>query len=97
MENNITRPSHYIFGRNYEPRRVIEDWGLDFYLGNVVKYISRAGRKGTGVDHIEDLEKAKQYLEWEIEKVTEEEYAKTWEEAWDKFKKEKNNECDSKV
>lgn len=60
----ITSPVHYIGGRQYEPRKVIMDWDLDFYLGNVVKYISRAGRKG---DVIEDLKKAKQYLEWEIE------------------------------
>lgn len=40
--------------------------GLGFYLGNTVKYISRAGRKG---DAVEDLEKAKQYLEWEIERL----------------------------
>lgn len=60
----IKSPKHYLDGRKYEPRKVIMDWDLDFYLGNVVKYISRAGRKG---DVIEDLKKAKQYLEWEIE------------------------------
>ena len=60
----VTGPKHYLDGRKYEPRKVIMDWELDFYLGNVVKYISRAGRKG---DVIEDLKKAKQYLEWEIE------------------------------
>ena len=60
----VSGPAHYISGRKYEPRKVIMDWDLDFYLGNVVKYISRAGRKG---DVIEDLKKAKQYLEWEIE------------------------------
>ena len=60
----VSGPAHYISGRKYEPRKVIVDWDLDFYLGNTVKYISRAGRKG---DVIEDLKKAKQYLEWEIE------------------------------
>lgn len=60
----ISSPSHYTEGRKYEPRLVISDWNLDYYLGNVVKYISRAGRKGSA---IEDLKKAKQYLEWEIE------------------------------
>ena len=40
------------------------------YTGNAVKYISRAGRKGSAV---EDLRKAIQYLEWEIERLEEKE------------------------
>lgn len=64
----VSHPSHYTEGREYEPRKVIMDWGLDFYLGNTVKYISRAGRKN---DALEDLKKAKQYLEWEIEMIEE--------------------------
>lgn len=64
--DDVSHPSHYTKGRKYEPRLVIEDWGLGFYLGNVVKYISRAGRKG---DAVEDLKKARQYLDWEIEKL----------------------------
>lgn len=63
--NAVTGPDHYLHGRNYEPRKVIDDWGLGFYLGNTVKYISRAGRKGS---RLEDLQKARQYLDWEIEK-----------------------------
>ena len=39
---------------------------LDFCLGNVVKYASRAGRKH-GESALIDLEKARQYLEWAIE------------------------------
>lgn len=64
--DNVANPDHYCEGREYEPRKVIEDWDLDFYLGNVVKYVSRAGRKGSA---LEDLRKAQQYLEWEIEKL----------------------------
>ena len=45
---------------------MIRDWQLDFCLGNVVKYIARAGRKG---DALEDLQKAKQYIEFEIEAI----------------------------
>ena len=63
LYNPVSNPSHYTSGRKYEPRKVIEDWDLSFYLGNVVKYISRAGRKDNAV---EDLEKAQQYLDWEI-------------------------------
>ena len=62
----VSHPSHYIAGRKYEPRKVIADWGLNFNLGNAVKYISRAGRKG---DKIEDLRKAIQYIEFEIEEL----------------------------
>lgn len=59
-------PSHYVEGRKYEPRKVIADWRLNFNLGNAVKYLSRAGRKG---DKIEDLRKAIQYIEFEIEEL----------------------------
>lgn len=62
----VSHPSHYAEGRKYEPRKVIADWGLNFNLGNAVKYISRAGRKG---DKIEDLRKAIQYIEFEIEEL----------------------------
>lgn len=64
----ISRPSHYTDGRKYEPRKVIHDWGLNFNLGNAVKYLSRAGRKG---DKVEDLRKAIQYIEFEIEELEE--------------------------
>lgn len=64
--NAVSHPAHYIAGRKYEPRKVIADWGLNFNLGNAVKYISRAGRKG---NKIEDLRKAIQYIEFEIEEL----------------------------
>ena len=64
MNNNqIEHPSHYADGRRYEPIDVISDWQLNFNLGNVVKYISRAGRKD---DAIADLKKAAFYLNHEI-------------------------------
>lgn len=66
-ENNaISHPSHYCDGRKYEPRKVIADWKLNFNLGNAIKYLSRAGRKG---DKVEDLRKAIQYIEFEIEEI----------------------------
>ena len=64
--DTVSHPSHYTEGRKYEPRKVIADWGLNFNLGNAVKYISRAGRKG---NKIEDLRKAIQYIEFEIEEL----------------------------
>jgi hypothetical protein len=44
--------------------RIIEAFSLGFCLGNVVKYILRAGRKTP--DKLTDLKKAKWYLEREI-------------------------------
>lgn len=65
----ISRPAHYVENRKYEPKDVIRDWGLNFNLGSAVKYISRAGRKE---DAIQDLNKAKTFLEFEIEALKEE-------------------------
>lgn len=62
----ISHPSHYCDGRKYEPVKVIQDWKLSFCCGNVVKYIARAGRKD-GNSKLQDLLKARQYLEFEIE------------------------------
>jgi hypothetical protein len=63
MTETINHPDHYASGREFEAIDVIEDWDLNFSLGNVVKYIARAGRKS---DYLEDLKKAKWYLEREI-------------------------------
>lgn len=68
MERNIemvNHPEHYGGKDNqYEAIKVIEAWNLDFHLGNTVKYISRAGKKEST---IQDLEKAKWYLERKIQ------------------------------
>lgn len=60
----VSKPSHYTEGRKYEPKDVIRDWELNFNLGNTVKYVARAGRKD---DILQDLKKARQYLDFEIE------------------------------
>lgn len=64
MNDNVKHPSHYTEGRKYEPKDVIRDWGLNFNMGNAVKYLSRAGRKG---DKVEDLRKAMQYIQFELD------------------------------
>ena len=65
-KETINHPSHYGGeGNPYEVIKVIEAWKLGFNLGNTVKYISRAGKKDK-TKTIEDLEKAKWYLEREI-------------------------------
>jgi hypothetical protein len=58
----VNHPAHYGGADNpYEAIKVIEAWGLDFNLGNTVKYISRAGKKRSSL-MLEDLKKAVWYL-----------------------------------
>lgn len=70
VDEAVNHPNHYAAGRKYEPIEVINDWGLGFDLGNAVKYISRAGRKG---DEVEDLKKALFYIRHYIAMISEEE------------------------
>ena len=58
----VNHPNHYQAG-GLESIDVIEAFELNFRLGNVVKYILRADRKGAA---IQDLKKARWYLEREI-------------------------------
>lgn len=76
VDMSKTRPKHYqVGGGKHEPYKVIRDWGLNFNLGNAVKYISRAGLKN-GETAIDDLQKALQYIQFEIEALEEEAQAK---------------------
>jgi hypothetical protein len=69
MDNQVNNPRHYGGEDNpYEAIKVIEAWGLDFHLGNVVKYISRAGKKDPDKE-LQDLQKAKWYLERKINNI----------------------------
>jgi Protein of unknwon function (DUF3310) len=64
--SEVTHPQHYGGKDNpHEAIKVITSWGLGFNLGNVVKYISRAGKKDPE-RLIQDLEKARFYLDYEI-------------------------------
>ena len=64
MSDSVNHPQHYGGATNpYEAIKVIEAWGLGFCLGNAIKYIARAGKKA---DLIEDLKKARWYLDREI-------------------------------
>lgn len=58
-EDDINHPSHYTRGK-IEVIEFIEDQQLPYHLGNVIKYIARAGYKG---DKMEDLKKARWYLD----------------------------------
>lgn len=64
MSETINHPPHYRSG-GIEVIDVIDAFDLGFRLGNAVKYILRAGRKGSA---LEDLKKARWYLEREISK-----------------------------
>jgi len=59
LPDKINHPPHYNAGK-IEAIDVIEDWRLDFHLGNVVKYVARADHKGM---RLEDLKKAAWYLQ----------------------------------
>jgi hypothetical protein len=65
----VNHPPHY-GGEDdpYEAIKVIEAWGLGFHLGNTVKYISRAGKK-TGAVLLEDLRKARWYIDRKIKQL----------------------------
>jgi len=60
----VAHPHHYTFG-GIEVIDTIEAWSLGFHLGNVVKYVARAAHKG---NYLEDLRKARWYLQREIER-----------------------------
>ena len=70
MADVINHPQHYTLGK-IEVIDFIEDKGLNFNLGNVVKYVARAGHKkssGKSMDAkaLEDLKKTRWYIEREI-------------------------------
>ena len=66
-DNGMTiRPDYYNPDSSYEPRKVIKAWGLDWNLGNALKYIARCGKKANNSKLI-DLEKAMTYIGFEIE------------------------------
>ena len=71
QSDSVLRPKYYGGDYNpYEVFNVLEAWQLDkdFYLGNVIKYIARAGKKDPAKE-IEDLEKARVYLDRRINQL----------------------------
>lgn len=67
--DNVNHPSHYTDG-NIEVIDFIEDKNFNYHRGNVIKYVSRAGKKGPGKE-LEDLKKARWYLDREIQRLEE--------------------------
>ena len=52
----------------YEAIKIINNLDLNFNRGNVLKYILRAGKKDADKE-IQDLQKAKNYIDYEIERL----------------------------
>ena len=65
----VNHPAHYGGDVTHEVYKCLAAWGLtgNAYVWNAVKYLSRAGKKG---DRLEDLKKARWYLDREIERLS---------------------------
>ena len=64
--DNQNTPTHY--QGTIQPIDLINAQNLNFNLGNVVKYVCRAGKK-QGENVLSDLDKAKNYINYEIERI----------------------------
>lgn len=62
VKNQQVAGNHY--QRAIQPWDIISEWELDFWEGNVLKYLLRWKHK----DGVQDLKKAKHYLEYLIER-----------------------------
>ncbi len=65
-KERVHHPEHY--NKGIEVITFIESWDLNFSRGSAVKYICRGGIKDIDKE-IEDLEKAKQYIQFEINRI----------------------------
>lgn len=64
LDLDLIKPSYYN-DTKITPFDVIDDWGLNFYEGNAIKYIKRAGKKD-GNSRLQDLKKVREYIDHEI-------------------------------
>lgn len=64
FDTQVNSPKHYNVGK-IEVIEAIEEWKLNFNLGNAIKYIARCEHKE---NKKQDLEKAKWYIERELRK-----------------------------
>lgn len=60
----VNHPKHY--NQGIEAIDIIESWGLNFSLGNAIKYVLRAPHKD---NQVEDLKKSIWYIERELERI----------------------------
>lgn len=68
MPDAVNHPSHYADGWSNGAEIIDITEHLNFCRGNVIKYVARAGNKGQDKE-LEDLEKARFYLNREIERL----------------------------
>lgn len=66
--DNVSHPPHYANGWSNGAEVIDLTENLSFCAGNVVKYVCRAGRKDPD-KHVEDLKKARWYIDREIARV----------------------------
>lgn len=71
VQSDSITPEHYN-STKISTFDVVKDWNLNFFLGNVVKYIQRAGKKERNSE-LQDLKKARKYLDAMIETLEREE------------------------
>ena len=63
----LSRPAHYGGEDNpFEAIKIIHHYNLNFNLGNIIKYTLRCGKKD---EAIKELEKIKQYADFEIQRL----------------------------
>lgn len=67
-KERVNHPNHYNQGK-IEVIDAIEDWDLNFCEGNVIKYVARHRHKD---EPLEDLKKARWYLDRLIGKIEDE-------------------------
>lgn len=70
FKDPVNHPQHYGGDTTYEVIKVITAWNLGFDLGNVTKYVARAGKKDP-TKELEDLRKARFYLNHRINTLEE--------------------------
>ena len=66
-QDTINHPAYYTDG-SIDVSDFIADKNLNFFRGNVVKYVARAGKKNAETE-VEDLQKARWYIDREIERL----------------------------
>lgn len=65
-DDPIHHPKHYTHYKGLEVIQLTEQ--MNFNKGNAVKYVARAGLKNPDTE-VEDLEKAKWYIQREIDRI----------------------------
>ena len=69
-------PNYYIGNNGYEARKVIDNFDLSYNVGTATTYLLRCGKKKEqgmtdNEKHIEDIQKAINHLQFEIERLKE--------------------------